>query len=712
MTVFLPMPFLRLPIALLLATSATASAEAPTGAISAQPNNALLLAIVGLLGLAAAGLGWVVWDTRRKLAQANQQPAVPSRDVLSSAIVRDSSDSIFTIDPPGLVQSMNPAAIKQFGYTLDELSGKNISSLIPPPARGRQRSNYMTNPGTRELFGVRRDGTRFPVDVKLDELNFSNWKLMGLTVRDISVRRAAEKELEHRLATADSIVNQTGALVFVLNCDGKIERMNRACEALLDFSGGEAKGQCLWEIVALPVRMSALRAQVEAYLRGPFPARAELTFAARDGHEYTMSCVFTATLNELSSIESVIVTAHDISAQKAFEQTHLRTERLAAVSRLAGGVAHDFNNLLTAITGYSGLALLSLDSENPLRKDIEQIKQAGDRGAALTRQLLALSGRHPRQPRLMSLNESLKSAERILRLLAGEPVQLQIYQDPELPPIQTDLAQTEEVILHLAAFLREQMPQGGRLSLRTSTELIDNTNSEAEPPLQPGSYAVLTLTDSSSGLSPDALAHLFEPFFPAKETTRANGLGLAMVAGLIKHNGGSIIVIATPGSGNTVKVYWPQAAQPELVTPERPKHLFVVPKKQDNTGSETVLVAIERDQDRAQIRAFLEPAGYTVLEARSGLQAMEISHKHYGDIGLLLTDVVLPRMSGPELVLGVRVARPGLRTLFVTRRSTAEVLAQGLAPTGVVHLDADLQSEAFVARVREALDAKSMSMGQ
>ena len=185
-----------------------------------------------------------------------------------------------------------------------------------------------------------------------------------------------------------------------------------------------------------------------------------------------------------------------------------------------------------------------------------------------------------------------------------------------------------------------------------------------------------------------------------------------MVAGLIKHNGGSIIVIATPGSGNTVKVYWPQAAQPELVTPERPKHLFVVPKKQDNTGSETVLVAIERDQDRAQIRAFLEPAGYTVLEARSGLQAMEISHKHYGDIGLLLTDVVLPRMSGPELVLGVRVARPGLRTLFVTRRSTAEVLAQGLAPTGVVHLDADLQSEAFVARVREALDAKSMSMGQ
>ncbi len=707
------MPSFRFPIAnlaLLLAVSATTSVAAPPGAAFAQPNNALL-AIVGLLGLAAAGLGWMVWDTRRRLAQANHQPAVPGRDVLSSAIVRDSSDSIFTIDPAGLVQSMNPAAIKQFGYTLDELSGKNISALIPPPARGRQRSNYMTTPGARELFGVRRDGTRFPVDVKLDELNFANWKLMGLTIRDITVRRAAEKELEHRLATSDGIVNQTGALVFVLNRDGEIERMNRACEALLDFSGGEVKGQFLWEIVALPARMSALRSQLEAYLRGPFPARAELTFAARDGHEYTMSCVFTATLDELSSIESVIVTAHDISARKAFEQTHLRTERMAAVSRLAGGVAHDFNNLLTAITGYSGLALQSLESESPLRNDIEQIKQAGDRGAALTRQLLALSGRHPRQPRLVSLNESLKSAERMLRVLTGEPVHLEIHQDPKLPPIQTDVAQTEEVILHLAAFLREQMPHGGRLSLRTSVELVENTNTDAEPTLQPGSYVVLTLTDTSRGLSPEAVSHLFEPFFPSQETTRSNGLGLAMVAGLIKQNGGSIVVAVTPGTGNTVRVYWPKAARPEFLTPERPQQLFVVPKKIETTGSETVLIAMERDEERAQVRAIVEPAGYKVLEARSGLQAMEISHKHDGVIDLLLTDVVLSRMAGSDLVLGVRVTRPGIRTLFVSTRSTAEILAQGLATTAVVRLDPDSQPASLLTRIRESLDAKSVAIG-
>jgi len=707
------MPSFRPPtanLAILLAVSATASVAAPPGSAFAQPNTGLLL-IVGVLCLAAAILGWSVWDTRRRLSQANQQPALPGRDLLSSAIVRDSSDAIFTIDPAGLVQSMNPAAIKQFGYTLDELSGKNISVLIPPPARGRQRSNYMTNSGARELFGVRRDGTRFPVDVTLDELNFSNWKLMGLTVRDISVRRAAEKDLEQRLATSDGIVNHTGALVFVLTRDGEIERMNRACEALLDFSGSEVKGQFLWEIVALPVRMNAFRNQIETYLRGPFPARAEMSFAARDGHEYIMSCVFTATLDELSSIDSIIVTAHDISARKAFEQTHLRTERMAAVSRLAGGVAHDFNNLLTAITGYSGLALQGLENENPLRKDIEQIKQAGDRGAALTRQLLALSGRHPRQPQLVNLNESIKSAERMLRVLTGEPVQLEIHCDTKLPLMQTDVAQTEEVILHLAAFLREQMLQGGRLALRTTVEIIDKTNPDAEPPLAAGSYVVLTLTDTSRGLSPEALAHLFEPFFPSQETTRSNGLGLAMVAGLIKQNGGSIVVSAVPGSGNTVKVYWPKAAPPEFLTPERPQQLFVVPKKSDTNGTETVLIAMELDEERALIRAIVEPAGYTVLEARSGLQAMEISHKHDGGIDLLLTDVVLSRMDGSDLVLGVRVARPGIRTLFVTSRSTAEILAQRLATTAVIRLAPDTQALSFLVRLRESLDSKSMSMG-
>ncbi len=710
------MPTLRQPTAnliILIAVSATTSVAAPPGAaIGLVQTNMTLPLIAGFLGLAAVVLGWMVWDTRRRLFQAQQQPSVPGQDVLSAAIVRDSSDAIFTIDPSGLVQSMNPAAANQFGYTLDELRGKNISALIPPPARGRQRSNYMTSPGARELFGVRRDGTRFPVEVKLDELTFSNWKLMGLSVRDVTVRRAAEKDLEQRLATSDGIVNQTGALVFVLNPDGEIERMNRACESLLDFSGGEVKGQFFWEIVALPANMERFQTQVEAYLRGPFPARTELVFAARDGHPYTMSCVFTATLNELSTIDSVIITAHDISARKAFEQSQMRTERMAAVSRLAGGVAHDFNNLLTAITGYSGLALQSLESESPLRKDIEQIKQAGDRGAALTRQLLALSGRHPRQPRLVNLNESVKSADRMLRVLTGEPVQLDVHLDTKLPPVQSDVAQTEEVILHLAAFLREQMPQGGRLTLRTSVEIIEKINADAEPPLQAGSYVVLTLTDTSRGLSPDALAHLFEPFFPSQETTRSNGLGLAMVAGLIKQNGGSILVTTTPGSGNAVKVYWPKAAQPDFMTPERPSHLFVVPKKSWDTGSETVLVAMERDEERALVRAMLEPAGYTVLEARSGLQAMEVSHKHDGPIDLLLTDVALPRMAGPDLVLGVRVARPAIRAVYVTSRAMGEVLAQGLATTGVVRLDADLSASTLLTRVREALDVKSMSVGQ
>lgn len=698
-------------VAIVFCVSSTASVAAPPNVAAAPPSPVWMGALLGLI-LIAGALAWLFWDARRRLRLAVQQPPIPPQDALSAAIVRDSSDAIFTIDAAGLVQSMNPAATRQFGYSLEEIRGKNISVLIPPPARGRQRSNYMTNPGMRELFGVRQDGSRFPVDVKLDELTFANWNLMGLSVRDISARHASEKDLEQRLASAEAIVNQTGALVFVLSRDGVIERMNRACEALLDFSGGEVRGQAIWEIVAMPARMEELRRQVEEFLRGPFPARAEMVFAARDGHEYTMSCVFTATLDELSTIESIILTAHDISARKSFERTHLRTERMAAVSRLAGGVAHDFNNLLTAITGYSGLALQNLEAENPLRKDLEEIKRAGDRGAAITRQLLAVSGRHPRRPRLVNLNESLKSAERMLRVLTGEPVQLELQPEPKLPPVEADLAQVEEVILHLAAFLREQMPQGGRLAIRTSTEQVDQGNPDAEPPLDQGSYVVLTLTDTSRGLSPEALAHLFEPFFPAQETSRANGLGLAMVAGLIKQNGGAIVVTSRPGGGNTVRVYWPKAAQPEFVTPTRSAPLFVVPAPVTTDGTETVLVAMERDEERARVKAMLEPAGYTVLEARSGLQAMEISHKHPDLIHVVITDILLPRMSGADLILGIRVGRPAIRSLYMTSRSTVEVLAQGLAPSSVVSLNAETAPKDVLVRLRAVLDTKTLSVGQ
>lgn len=698
-------------VATLLAASATASVAAPQN-LGAAPPSPLWTGAVLVLTLVAGAFGWLLWDARRRLRLTVRQPPLPPQDALSAAIVRDCSDAIFTLDAAGLVQSMNPAATRQFGYAIDEIRGKNISALIPPPARERQRSNYMTNPGTRELFGVRRDGTRFPVDVNLDELSFANWNLMGLSVRDISTRHANERDLEQRLASAEAIVNQTGALVFVLSREGVIERMNRAGEALLDFSGGEVRGQAIWEIVAMPARMEEVRKQMGEFLRGPFPARAELVFAARDCHEYTMSCVFTATLDELSTIESIILTAHDISARKALERTPLRTERMAAVSRLAGGVAHDFNNLLTAITGYSGLALQHLETENPLRKDLEEIKRAGDRGAALTRQLLAVSGRHPRRPRLLNLNESLKGAERMLRVLTGEPVQLELHTDPKLPPVEADVAQVEEVILHLAAFLREQMPQGGRLSIRTASEQVDQGNPEAEPPLKSGTYVVLTFADSSRGLSSQAVAHLFEPFFPAQETSRSNGLGLAMVAGLIKQNGGAILVTATPGAGNTVRVYWPQAARPEFVTPERPTPLFIVPKPVATDGTETVLVAMEKDDERARVKAMLEPAGYMVLEARSGLQAMEISHKHSDTIHMAITDIALPRMSGSDLILGIRVARPAIRSIYVTSRSMAEVMAQGLTPSSVVTLNAEMEAKDLLVRLRFALDSKSKSVGQ
>jgi nitrogen-specific signal transduction histidine kinase/ActR/RegA family two-component response regulator len=437
-----------------------------------------------------------------------------------------------------------------------------------------------------------------------------------------------------------------------------------------------------------------------------------MVFSARDGREYTMNCVFTATLDEFGVIDTVILTAHDISSRKALESSHLRTERLAAVSRLAGGVAHDFNNLLTAITGYSGMALQSLDSENPIRKDLEQIKRAGDRGAAITRQLLALSGRHPRRPRMLNLPDSVKNAERMLRVLAGEAIHLEIQTEGALPRIEADAAQLEEAVLHLAAFLCERMAKGGRLTIRTQPEQLETDNLDSEPPLRAGEYALVTLTDTSPPLSGEAVAHLFEPFFPARDTLRSNGLGLAMVAGLIKQNGGAILVTAKPGGGNVIRVYWPKAAGPTLVPGDRPGPLFVVPKPLALEGTETILVAMANAEERARVRAMLEPAGYTVSEARSGLQALEMAHKQEGTLHAVVTDITLPGMSGADLIMAIRHAQPGVRSIYVTSRPSVEILAQGLSIGSVMRLEEATDAQELLERVRAALTNRSMSVGR
>jgi two-component system cell cycle sensor histidine kinase/response regulator CckA len=709
------MPVLRkvtLHAAIVLAASATGSVAAPAAPPSAATPAPWLIYVLMVLVFLCFGGIWMLVQTSRRLQRAKAGSALPPQETLNAMIIRESSDAIFTLNAAGLIQSLNPAAARQFGYSVEEIRDKSIAVLIPPPARGRQRANYMASGASRELFGVRRDGSRFPIDVKLDELVLTNAKLTAVSVRDISTRYAAEKELEHQLASAEATLNQLGTPLFILSPEGLIRRMNRASETLFDFSAGEVRGQAIWAIVAMPPHAEQLRRQFEEHLCGPFPARAEMVFARRDGHEFTVNCVFTATLDETGAVESIVLTANDTSARKAFESSHLRTERLAAVSRLAGGVAHDFNNLLTAITGYSGLALQNLERESPIRRDLEEIKRAGDRGAAITRQLLALSGHQPRRPQRLHLGDSVKGAEQMLRVLAGESVQVDLITASQLPMIEADPAQVEEALLHLAAFLRERMPKGSRLVVTTEAERVDRVIADSEPPLPAGDYAVLTLSDTAPTLSREAIVHLFEPFFPVKETTRTNGLGLAMVAGLIKQNGGAILVSAKAGGGNKFRIYWPKAAT-AVQAPDRPAALFVVPKPAAVLeGNETILLAMGDAEERARIRGMLTPAGYTVIEGRSGLQALEIAHRQQETLHAVITDIILPGMSGPDVIQAIRMTLPAVRSLYVTSQPPAEIMKQGLTPASVITLQPDADPKDLLGRLRTVLSNKTLSVGQ
>ncbi|HLK61617.1 MAG TPA: ATP-binding protein [Chthonomonadaceae bacterium] len=396
-------------------------------------------------------------------------------------------------------------------------------------------------------------------------------------------------------------------------------------------------------------------------------------------------------------VVGVLGTWADITERRKLEEQLRQAQKLESIGRLAGGVAHDFNNLLTPILGYTELALDVLSADHPIRNDLLQIEIAARRASDLTRQLLAFARRQLIEPRAVNLNDLLLNMDKMLRRLIGEDIELVTLAHPDLWAVKVDPGQMEQVLVNLAVNSRDAMPQGGKLTLETANVYLDAEYARRHPEVAPGEYVLMAVSDTGIGMEESIQKHIFEPFFTTKEQGKGTGLGLATCHGIVNQSGGHIWLYSEPGRGTCFKIYLPRTRE-DVVSPA------VMTRPPLPRGSETILLVEDDDMVRAYAGQALRTLGYTVFEASDGAKALVRSANHPGEIHLLLTDVVMPLMSGRQLAEQLERTRPGLRILYASGYTDNTIIHHGVLDAGVTFLQKPYTHSALAQKVREVLD--------
>lgn len=517
--------------------------------------------------------------------------------------------------------------------------------------------------------------------------------------------REAQIRRQRRLGEAENarlalVVNSSDDAIFSISGDGALTTWNPGAERMYGYTAAEILGRNFSMLLPEERRGDLLSAR-ERLDRGETLVHYQQDNQRKDGTRISVSLKLSPILDAAGAVVGVSAIARDVTEYRRLEGQFRQAQKMEAVGRLAGGVAHDFNNLLTVINGYSAMLLGNLDSADPARECLEEIKKAGTEAAALTRELLAFSRQQVLDSRTLDLNAIVSDSEKMLRRLIGEDIDLAIMPAAGLAKTKADAAQIKQIIVNLAVNARDAMPHGGKLTIETSNVELDSGYMQKDPTFVPGRYVMLAVSDTGIGMDAETQTHIFEPFFTTKEEGKGTGLGLAMVYGTVKQSGGFIRVYSELGQGATFKIYLPQfeGVEPAHPPAELEQHLA--------RGTETVLLLEDDKAVREFTAKALRSLGYSVLDATSAQEALQIGKQYQGHIDVLVTDIILPAMSGRIVAQQLTRLRPKLSVLYTSGYTDGAITRHALLHEGAVFLQKPFTPADLSRKIREALNTNA-----
>jgi PAS domain S-box-containing protein len=642
------------------------------------------------------------------------------------------ADTIVASVPAGLlllssdlhVLSANPAFLEAFRLREEDVLGRDLQQLVRADRLVRSASRVLETGGAQpgalyDLYVYARRETK-PARVAMTPIHMADdtSPQLLLVIEDLTAEerlQAARQESEQRyrdlIQGLDAIVWEADARTLTFSF------VSGRAETVLGYPVERwLREPDFWAKRIHPEDRDAVMRVYREALAGGRDHEFEYRAVAADGREVWLRDI----VHVVRDGEGPPVTLRGLTvdltelkrSERALHQSEeqlRQAQKMDAVGKLAGGIAHDFNNLLMVIRGDSDLMLRRLPPGHPLRQNAEGVREAADQAATLTRQLLAFSRKQVVAPRLVDLNGIVASIHAMLQRLLGETINLVTVTAPDLGGVKADPGQMEQMILNLCVNARDAMPDGGRLTIRAANVDLDEEAAKEWSDARPGSYVMLEVSDTGGGMDEETRSHLFEPFFTTKEQGKGTGLGLSTVYGTVKQSGGHISVESEPGRGSTFRVYLPRVAGP-LSAPEPPRRS--TPPAARPAGAEglaagrgeTILLVEDAQRVRAVVREILEMSGYSVLEAHHGAEAIELSNQHAGPIHLLVTDVVMPQMSGRELAQRLATLRPDLKVLYMSGYTDDAIVRHGVLASGIAFLSKPFTPDALALKVRELLD--------
>lgn len=507
----------------------------------------------------------------------------------------------------------------------------------------------------------------------------------------------SEKQEERQRRLLSTVLESAASAIMITDAEGRITWVNAAFAELTGYTLDEARGENPRILKSGKHDNNFYREMWETVSRGN-TWHGQLVNRRKDGSLYTEETTITPVRGDYGETVSFVCMKRDITLEVDLTRQLQQAQRLEAVGRLAGGVAHDFNNMLTIISGNAGLALADVPDETPVAMSLKEISEAAKRAAGLTRQLLAFSRKQVLKPKVIDLNALVRSTEKMLRRLIGEDIELRSRLDPTLGAIEADPGQLEQILMNLAVNARDAMPRGGELTFETENAEIHQTYAGiGGVPVHSGTYVKLTVTDTGEGMDEDTQARIFEPFFTTKEKGKGTGLGLSTVYGIVKQSGGFIWLRSELGKGTSFEVFLPQ-------TDKTPEDLWRENGPAPATGEETVLLVEDDSHVLKLARSILERSRYTVLAAGSGAEALRIAQEYPKEIHLLVTDVVMPGMSGRQLSDSLHGARPETPVLYTSGYTDDAIVHHGVLDAGVNLLEKPYSQNELLVAVRSVLD--------